>query len=90
MKSSCLKQQIYDDIKKGIQYMTVCKFESDGEICNCDGKILIRNATETIVVLSCDEFDEQNLHLFGQVCITSKHKSFNISSLHFITWIFLF
>lgn len=31
-----------------------------------------------MVFLSLDEYEEQNLHLLGQVCITSKHKSFNI------------
>ena len=40
----------------------------------------LNSSNEIIVVASGDEHDEQNKQLFGQVLITSKHKSFNISS----------
>ena len=47
-------EQIYDDVKKGIQYMTVCKFKTDGEISSSGEKLVIKNATETVAVLSCE------------------------------------
>jgi len=47
-------EQVYDDVKKGIQYMTVCKCESNGVISETDNGLAVKNATETVVVLSCE------------------------------------